>query len=68
MHLVEQTISPYETSVALNEAPMSILKFVNPREAFRALKAPNELFNNTLNPFTPSPIRDNPPPFQQQPI
>jgi hypothetical protein len=56
MHLIEDDISPYDVSFKLNQVPMSILKYANPREAFRTMKVPNELSNNTMDPFTPSPI------------
>ncbi len=36
--LIEQEMSPWDTSFRLNEVPMSYLKYANPREAFRSLK------------------------------
>ena len=36
--LVESGLSPFDTSCKLNEMPMSLLKYGNPREAFKALK------------------------------
>ncbi|MFC1633968.1 DUF6933 domain-containing protein [Planctomycetota bacterium] len=36
--LIEQEMSPYETSFLLNDVPMSYLKYGNPREAFLKLK------------------------------
>lgn len=41
VHLIEQEMSPWDTSFLLNEVPMSYLKYANPREAFLRLK-PNE--------------------------
>jgi len=36
--LTERDLSPFDTSFKLNKMPMSLLKYGNPREAFKALK------------------------------
>jgi len=36
--LIEEEMSPWETSLRLNEVPLSSLKYANPREAFLRLK------------------------------
>ncbi len=41
-HLIEQEMSPYDTSFLLNGVPMSYLKYDNPRTAFLKLK-PSEV-------------------------
>lgn len=40
--LIEQEMSPWDTSFQLNEAPMSYLKYASPREAFLRLKPGGE--------------------------
>jgi hypothetical protein len=37
-HLVERKTSPFDASSALNEMPMSYVRYKNPREAFKAMK------------------------------
>ncbi len=44
--MVEQEMSPYETSFQLNDVPMSYLKYDNPREAFLKLKPSEEEASN----------------------
>jgi hypothetical protein len=40
--IIEQKMSPYDTSFQLNNVPMSYLKYDNPREAFLKLKPSEE--------------------------
>ncbi|GAI86344.1 unnamed protein product, partial [marine sediment metagenome] len=44
--LIEQEMSPYDTSFLLNDVPMSYLKYDNPREAFLKLKPSEEGISN----------------------
>ena len=44
--LIEQEMSPWDTSFRLNEVPMSCLKYANPREAFLSLKPGEEEVSN----------------------
>lgn len=44
--LIEQEMSPYDTSFLLNDVPMSYLKYDNPREAFLKLKPSEEGASN----------------------
>lgn len=37
MWLTERGLSPHDTSLELNEMPMSVLDYANPREAFKTL-------------------------------
>jgi hypothetical protein len=68
VYLIEETISPYEVSFKLNQTPLSILKYANPREAFRNMKLLSEVSNNTLDLPNPSSIGDDPEASQQKPI
>jgi hypothetical protein len=56
MYLSDPTISPYEVSFKLNQTPLSILEFANPKEAFRNMNLPDRVSNDTLDCPTPSPI------------
>lgn len=42
LYLTERQMSPFETSLQVNETLMSYLKYNNPREAFRTLKVESE--------------------------
>jgi hypothetical protein len=44
--LIEQEMSPYDTSFLLNDVPLSYLKYGNPREAFLKLKPSEEGASN----------------------
>lgn len=44
--LIEQEMSPRETSFHLNDVPLSYLKYANPREAFLRLKPSQEEASN----------------------
>ena len=45
-HLEEEAISPFEASFKLNDAPMSLLEYDNPRAAMGKLKATEPICDN----------------------
>lgn len=47
-HLIERQMSPFDTSLLLNDMPMSCLKYDNPREAFLKLE-PSESEDEACN-------------------
>jgi len=53
-YLREGTISPYEVSFKLNQTPLSILQYANPKEAFRTMRLPRAVSSNTMDSPTPS--------------
>ena len=52
-YLRERTISPYEVSIKLNQTPLSILQYANPKEAFRTMRLPSAVSGNTRDSSTP---------------
>lgn len=66
VYLRDQTISPYQVSFQLNQTPLSILKFANPREAFQAMTLPGDVSHPTMDCSTPSPFGNEPDTSQRQ--